>query len=121
MFIEGTLIAPDRIETKLGTYKGNRAYDWGVGTSIEMLLRPDDVVPDPGSNLRVEIVQKAFKGAEIMYTLQLPEGGRLLSLFPSHADHRVGESVGIRIEADHLVAFPKGSRTPNLQVHVNNT
>lgn len=107
VFIDGTLVAPDRIETKLGTYKGNRAYDWDAGTSIEMLLRPDDVIPDPESDLRVEILQKAFKGAEIMYTLQLPDGGRLLSLFPSHADHRIGEKVGIRIEADHLVAFPK--------------
>jgi iron(III) transport system ATP-binding protein len=30
----------------------------------------------------------------------------LLSLFPSHADHAPGERVGIRVQADHLVAFP---------------
>lgn len=107
VFIDGTLVAPDRIETSLGVYKGNRAYDWGPGAPIEMLLRPDDVVPDPDSDLKVEVMQKAFKGAEIMYTLQLPDGRRLLSLFPSHANHRIGEKVGIRIEADHLVAFPK--------------
>lgn len=107
VFIDGTLVAPDQIETSLGVYKGNRAYDWGPGAAIEMLLRPDDVVPDPDSDLKVEVMQKAFKGAEIMYTLQLPDGRRLLSLFPSHANHRIGEKVGIRIEADHLVAFPK--------------
>lgn len=107
VFLNGTLVAPDRIETELGIYKGNRAYDWGTGTPVELLLRPDDIIPDSGSDLRVEILQKAFKGAEIMYTLSLPGGGRLLSLFPSHADHRIGEKVGIRVEADHLVAFPK--------------
>lgn len=107
VFIDGTLVAPDQIETSLGVYKGNRAYDWGPGAAIEMLLRPDDVVPDPDSDLKVEVMQKAFKGAEIMYTLQLPDGRRLLSLFPSHANHSIGEKVGIRIEADHLVAFPK--------------
>lgn len=107
VFINGTLVAPDKIETRLGTYEGNRAYDWGAGTPIEMLLRPDDVIPDPSSDLKVTILQKAFKGAEIMYTLQLPDGGKLLSLFPSHSDHRIGEKVGIRIEADHLVAFQK--------------
>ena len=72
-----------------------------------MLLRPDDIVPDPGSPLQAEVVQRAFKGAEILYTLQLPGGGRVLSLFPSHADHALGERVGIRVQADHLVAFPQ--------------
>jgi len=107
VFIDGKLLAPDSVETALGIYKGNRAYDWGTGTPVELLLRPDDVVPDPDSKLQVEILQKAFKGAEIMYTLRLPDGERLLSLFPSHSDHRIGDKVGIRIEADHLVAFPK--------------
>ncbi|MFV1997632.1 MAG: ABC transporter ATP-binding protein [Acidiferrobacterales bacterium] len=108
VFLDGKLVAPDRIETELGIYKGNRAYDWGTGTPVELLLRPDDIIPDSGSDLKVEILQKAFKGAEIMYTLRLPGGGRLLSLFPSHADHCIGDIVGIRVEADHLVAFPKG-------------
>lgn len=107
VFLDGKLVAPDRIETELGIYKGNRAYDWGTGTPVELLLRPDDIIPDSSSELKVEILQKAFKGAEIMYTLSLPGGGRLLSLFPSHANHRIGEKVGIRVEADHLVAFPK--------------
>jgi iron(III) transport system ATP-binding protein len=52
------------------------------------------------------VTQKAFRGAEILYTLRLPSGGRLLALFPSHADHAIGELVGIRVQADHLVAFP---------------
>ncbi|WP_372523018.1 hypothetical protein [Sulfuricaulis sp.] len=30
----------------------------------------------------------------------------MLSLFPSHADHALGKRVGIRVQADHLVAFP---------------
>jgi iron(III) transport system ATP-binding protein len=106
VFLPGTLLAPDTVETEAGIYKGNRAYNWGKGTCIEVLLRPDDIVPDPDSPLQAVIVQRAFKGAEILYTLQLPSGGRVLSLFPSHADHAPGERVGIRVQADHLVAFP---------------
>ena len=64
------------------------------------------MVPDPDSALRAEVLQKAFKGAEILYTLRLPTGGQLLSLFPSHLYHEIGERVGVRIAADHLVAFP---------------
>jgi iron(III) transport system ATP-binding protein len=106
VFLPGTLLAPDTVETEAGIYKGNRAYNWGKGTRVEVLLRPDDIVPDPDSPLQAVIVQRAFKGAEILYTLQLPSGGRVLSLFPSHADHAPGERVGIRVQADHLVAFP---------------
>ncbi len=107
VFLDGQLTAPDTVKTMLGEHKGNRAYDWGEGTPVEVLLRPDDVLPDTDSELKLEILQKAFKGAEILYTLKSPNGGRLLSLFPSHADHRIGEKVGVRIEADHLVVFPK--------------
>jgi iron(III) transport system ATP-binding protein len=52
------------------------------------------------------VVNRAFKGAEILYTLQLPSGTRIFSLFPSHYDYAVGEEVGIQIAAKHLVAFP---------------
>jgi iron(III) transport system ATP-binding protein len=107
VFLNGTLLTPDSVETEIGIYQGNHHYDWGKGTPIEVLLRPDDIVPDPASPLQVEVVQKAFKGAEILYTLRLASGGTLLSLFPSHADHRIGERVGIRVQADHLVAFPR--------------
>jgi iron(III) transport system ATP-binding protein len=106
VFLPGTLLAPDTVETEIGVYQGNRAYDWGKGSAIEVLLRPDDIVPDADSPLRAEVVNKAFKGAEILYTLRLPSGGRVLSLFPSHADHPIGSRVGIRVQADHLVAFP---------------
>ncbi len=32
--------------------------------------------------------------------------GKVLSMLPSHYNHAVGEKVGIRVVADHLVAFP---------------
>jgi iron(III) transport system ATP-binding protein len=51
------------------------------------------------------VVNKAFKGAEILYTLRLPTGSNLLSLFPSHHEHQVGETVGVRLAPRHLVLF----------------
>jgi iron(III) transport system ATP-binding protein len=52
---------------------------------------------------------KRFRGAEFLYTLQLPGGGRVLSLVPSHHNHAVGETIGIRLEIDHVVAFPRSA------------
>ncbi len=106
VFLKGTLITADTVKTEIGIIQGDRAYPWLPGCEVDILLRPDDIIPDPQSNLRGEIIQKAFKGAEILYTLKLATGSKILSLFPSHYHHTVGETVGIRIAADHLVAFP---------------
>ena len=120
VFLRGTLLTPDTMETEIGVHKGNRAYDWGRGAQIELLLRPDDIVADPESPLKAKVVQKAFRGAEILYTLRLPSGGRLLALFPSHTDHTIGEVVGIRVQADHLVAFPLDAGHSDKTTHAAN-
>lgn len=105
VFLRGTLLSPDTVQTEIGVIKGKRAYDWPRGTQVDLLLRPDDIVSDTGSDMRAEVMQKAFKGAEIMYTLKLATGGKVLSMFPSHYDYAIGEQVGIRVAADHMVAF----------------
>ena len=75
-----------------------------------MLIRPDDIVHDDASPVRARVLHKAFRGAQILYTLRLDSGGRLLSLVPSHHDHALGERIGIRVEIDHVVAFPRAQR-----------
>ncbi len=72
-----------------------------------MLLRPDDVVHDDASPLRAEVARKAFRGAQFLYTLRLPSGATLLALVPSHHDHAIGEHIGIRFDADHVVTFDR--------------
>ncbi len=93
------------LDTELGPISGHRARNWPPGTEVEVLVRPDDVLPDPDASLRAEVVKKAFTGAETLYTLRLPGGEEILSLFPSHHDHAIGDRVGIRIDAPHLVIF----------------
>jgi len=105
-FLKGTLLTPVTMESEVGILKGNRAFAWPRGTKVNILLRPDDVIPDKDGELSAVVTQKAFKGAEILYTLKLNTGGTVLSLFPSHHYHEIGEQVGIRIAADHLVVFP---------------
>jgi iron(III) transport system ATP-binding protein len=79
----------------------------GTGCAVDVLLRPDDVVHDDASPACAEVVAKAFRGAEFLYTLRLASGATLLSLVPSHHDHAIGERIGIRLELDHVVAFKR--------------
>ncbi len=78
----------------------------GIHGEVVVLLRPDDVIHDDASPLRAKIVRKAFRGAQFLYPLQLRSGAELLALVPSHHNHAIGEPIGIRFDADHVVTFP---------------
>ncbi|MBP49313.1 MAG: hypothetical protein CL396_04370 [Acidiferrobacteraceae bacterium] len=73
---------------------------------VDVLIRPDDVLPDSHGAISARVSRKAFKGADIMYTLTLPSGTTLLSMFPSHDNFSVGDHVRVRLNVDHLVVFP---------------
>lgn len=78
-----------------------------LDTDVDVLLRPDDVVHDSESPLNARVVAKSFRGASILYTLSLADGTRLLSLVPSHHNHTVGDLIGIRLDAEHVIAFAR--------------
>ena len=75
------------------------------GGACEVLLRADDIVHDDNAPIKAEIVRKAFRGSEFLYTLRLDSGDTVLAHVPSHHDHRIGERIGIRAEVDHVVTF----------------
>ena len=106
IFLRGCLSAPDAVHTEIGVMRGNRAYAWPIGSAVDVLLRPDDIQPHGAGDIEATIVGRAFKGAQILYSLRLDTGSVLLSLFPSHLNHAVGERVRVRATLDHLVAFP---------------
>jgi len=105
VFLDGTLLAPDKVETPLGIISGDRAYEWPRGSKVKLLLRPDDIVHDEEGELSGEVYNKAFKGAEILYTLRLASGTEVLSLFPSHHDYEIGDRVPVRLAPDHMIVF----------------
>jgi len=107
VFIPGEIVAAGSVRTELGVVRANGNTQWQAGRQVDLLLRPDDVIHDDASTLRAEVCQRAFRGAEFLYTLKLASGVHLLSLVPSHHDHAVGEQIGIRIEPDHVVAFAR--------------
>jgi len=93
------------LQTELGPLREGRGASNCEG-AVDVLLRPDDVVHDDASPMRARVVERVFRGAVFLYTLQLPSGRRVLSLVPSHHDHGVGEQIGIRLATEHVVTFP---------------
>ena len=111
-FLPGKVLSPRQVQIELGVLDGAIPGDCqigcdscGKGCLADVLLRPDDVVHDDDAPTRAEVVHKAFRGAEIMYTLKLQSGRKVLALVPSHHNHALGEHIGIRLDVDHVVAF----------------
>lgn len=105
-FIRGQMMDPQSVHTELGVLRGNRAYLGVSGAAVDVLLRPDDIVYAPHSDLKARVIGRTFQGASTLYRLQLSTGSQLEAIFPSDADHGQGEEVGIRVAAEHLVLFP---------------
>jgi iron(III) transport system ATP-binding protein len=112
VFLPAKVINAREVEIELGTLRGDipnacqiGCDACGKGCLTDILLRPDDVVHDDASDLKAEVLHKAFRGAEILYTLRLASGRKVLALVPSHHNHALGERIGIRLDVDHVVAF----------------
>ena len=122
-FIGHGVFAPARIEQRInGTESGvvvstalgdltdlqecpvPSAYEGGL---CDVLLRADDIVHDDNAPVKAQIVRKAFRGSEFLYTLRLATGEAVVAHVPSHHDHALGEWIGIRAEVDHVVTFPR--------------
>ncbi|MDO8771419.1 MAG: ABC transporter ATP-binding protein [Burkholderiaceae bacterium] len=73
----------------------------------DVLLRADDIVHDDEAPVRAQIMRKAFRGSEFLYTLRLQTGETVLAHVPSHHDHTIGEWIGIRAQVDHVVTFER--------------
>lgn len=80
---------------------------------VDVLLRADDVLYDENSPLQAEVVRKAFRGAQFLYTLKLPSGQTALAMVPSHYDHAIGQKIGVRLAVDHVVTFVTNTPAPN--------
>ena len=112
VFLPAKVLNPRQIEIELGVLNGDIPHACQIGCDVcgrgcraEVLLRPDDVIHDDAAPTQAEVVHKAFRGAEILYTLKLASGRNVLALVPSHHNHALGERIGIRLDVDHVVAF----------------
>lgn len=115
VFLPGEVLSRKLVEVELGRLDStlpmacaSSCGECGRGCRLDVLLRPDDVIHDDLSDLKGEVIAKAFRGAEFLYTLKLPSGAEVLSLVPSHHNHAIGEKIGIRLDVDHVVTFPQG-------------
>jgi iron(III) transport system ATP-binding protein len=107
VMLPGIVLDKQRVQTSLGIFQQRYASMLQPGDKVDVLIRPDDIVHDDSSDITAMVVEKAFRGSHILYQLQLHSGEQVECLAPSHHNHATGEHIGIRLDLDHLVLFPR--------------
>lgn len=104
--LKGEVLADERVYTALGVFAQTQST-FASGVAVDLLVRPDDIVHDDQSGFTAKVVGKSFRGSHILYSLELEGAEQVYCLAPSHHDHQLQSRIGIKLELDHLVLFPR--------------
>ena len=93
----------------LGTINGNFIKHYPKGSNVQLLLQPEDLEHDDKSNLKLEVVDRKFRGTNFIYTLKTSSDLLIPVFVHSHHEHQheADEKFGIKrpIHIDHIVCF----------------
>jgi iron(III) transport system ATP-binding protein len=105
-FIGGRVISQHTVACGLGLIQGHLPECFKVGDSVEIMLRPEDFIPDPQSEQKFCLEKKYFRGANYQYILRLPNSQESIqALVPMNCHHQVGEQVGFTLKRHHFTLF----------------
>ncbi len=105
--IAGTVAGSSDVNTAVGTIHSREPLGTASGTAVDVLMRPDDLhcVPVAEADISGVITSRDFRGAEYLYTIELDNGERVLSLAHSHERYDIGERIGLALDTRHLIIF----------------
>lgn len=93
----------------LGRIEGNFIKQYPKGSIVKLLIQPEDLEHDDKSNLKLEVVDKKFRGTNFIYILKTQNNDLIPVFVHSHHihQHEVEEKFGVKtpIYIDHLVCF----------------
>ncbi len=93
----------------LGEIKGNIFNKVTEGKNVKLLLQPDDLKHDDKSDLKLEVVDRKFRGTEFIYIVKTKNNELIpISVDTHHGHyHEIKEKLGVKkpIYIDHLVCF----------------
>ena len=115
-FLNRGILIPAKVTGKntlensdLGIIEGNFITEYPMGSNVQLLLQPEDLEHDDKSNLKLEVVDRKFRGTNFIYTLKTPSNTLIPVFVHSHHIHQhdVQEKFGIKrpIHIEHLVCF----------------
>jgi len=114
VFIQAEVISNDCAvhqlkHEELGLIEGKLINHFDVGSHVNLLIQPEDLDHDDQSKLKLEIIDRKFRGTNFIYTLKTKNKDLIPVFVHSHHihQHEVEEKFGVKtpIYIDHLVCF----------------
>lgn len=102
--IEVTVNADGELNDRLGVLD-MASQSFAPGQQLRLLIRPDDIQYDESSDIQLRVVDRAFRGANFLYELLLPDGQHVPCLAPSHVNIDRGSLLPVRFNLQHVVIF----------------
>jgi iron(III) transport system ATP-binding protein len=105
-FIDGT-VEGGVVHSAFGSFPLNGRPDCGI-SQVELMIRPDDVDFVLDAAGQATITEARFLGASVLYQLRFADGMAIHAIRPSAEPAPVGSRVHVKVDASHIVIFPKG-------------
>ena len=110
ILIPATVVDERTLENSdLGIIEGDFIKHYPKGANVKLLLQPEDLEHDDKSSLKLEVVDKKFRGTNFIYTLKTQSNLLIPVFVHSHHvhQHEVEEKFGVKkpIHIDHIVCF----------------
>ena len=110
ILVPAKVTGEDSLENEdLGLIKGNFVKTYPKGSDVQLLLQPEDLQHDDTSNLKLEVVDRKFRGTNFIYTLKTLSNKLIPVFVHSHHSHQheLKDKFGIKrpIYIDHIVCF----------------
>ena len=110
VLVKAKIIDHETLENSdLGKIKGNLVNKFAKGSIVKLLLQPDDLKHDDKSDLKLEVIDRKFRGTEFIYLVKTKNNDLIPISVDSHHGHyhEIREKFGIKkpIYIDHLVCF----------------
>lgn len=99
------------LETEIGLIPQNAPL--AADTSVEVLVRPDDVKIAAAADGRGVVLRRLFQGGDVIYCVRLPSGRSVHSLQPHTTGLDPGTRVAVTLAPGHrLTCFRDGRALP---------
>jgi len=110
ILVPATVTGENSLENEdLGLIEGNFIKPYPKGSDVQLLLQPEDLEHDDNSNLKLEVVDRKFRGTNFIYTLKTLSDKLIPVLVNTHHHeiHEIHDKFGIKrpIKLEHIVCF----------------
>jgi len=106
-FLNGQVVDKHSVQSSLGLLTSAKPHGYAINQSVQIFVRPDDLLHDDDSEIFAKVISKRFRGSHFLYRVRLESQQELYCFASSHHNHSLGEAIGIKLDLDHLIMFPQ--------------